>query len=448
MSSKNPCTVPLFCGDYTNKEEPTEWFAQFELSLPVSWDEAQRIERFEMQLAPGNIAEEWFQGLSPSKLALFSSIKAAFWKRWPPPRQPRYMRAQQKEQVMAEQLEESIIGLWTEGDYGHVTWANKVLHLALGMGDTTRHLIEYVVEGIPNLLKDHLRCEYEDWDEFVDDVQGVPSVKLKRGHEELDKEHARDADIARFKAHNTQWLSTPTYRVAARMPIPSNVTPTNTLGTTYPPSYSTLAVPNMNNPAMPAQGGFNARGVPFMRTQLTRAQILENLAAMPQRVNTEAGIRQYEADVELWHRMHGAEGFPTLEKPYPLRPGTAILGSGECYSCGMVTEPMHVSMQCIAQEPLRTQESHWRQQVAGLIRRTASPMNHPNYTATPVQHITAVTYPQHSTYGGTGTTLVYMVASQDESGGWSGQDNWVTQEQGYNWVLENYMEPLPMTDQQ
>ncbi|KAG1889419.1 hypothetical protein F4604DRAFT_1674070 [Suillus subluteus] len=349
---------------------------------------------------------------------------------------------------MAESLEESEIGLWTEGNYRHVTWANKVSCLALGMGDTTGHLIEYVVEGIPNLLKDHLKCKYEDWDEFIDDVQGIPSVKLKRGREELDKERARDADIARLKAQSTQWLSTPTYRVAMRTPISSSLTTTNTLGTTYLPSYSALPVPTTNNPTMSTRGGFNARGMPFMHAQLTRAQVLEKLATMPQRVNMEAGMRQYEADVELWHHMHGIEGFPTLEKPYPLCPGTAVLRSGECYNCGMVTEPMHVSMQCIAQEPLRQQESHWRQQVAGLIRRTASPMNWPNYASTPVQHIATATYPQHNAYGATGMILVYMITPQEELGGWNGQDNWVAQEPGYDWTSENYMEPLPMSDQQ
>ncbi|KAG1824887.1 uncharacterized protein BJ212DRAFT_1295945 [Suillus subaureus] len=112
---------------------------------------------------------------------------------------------------MAELLEESKIGLWTEGNYGHVTWASKVSWLALGMGDTAGHLIEYVVKGIPNLLKDYLKCKYEDWDEFTNDVQSIPSVKLKRGCKELDKEHTRDADIARLKAQSTQWLSTLTY---------------------------------------------------------------------------------------------------------------------------------------------------------------------------------------------------------------------------------------------
>ncbi|KAG0702618.1 hypothetical protein DFH29DRAFT_875013 [Suillus ampliporus] len=31
--------------------------------------------------------------------------------------------------------------------------------------------LEYVIEGIPNLLKDHLKCKYSDWDELVEDVQ-------------------------------------------------------------------------------------------------------------------------------------------------------------------------------------------------------------------------------------------------------------------------------------
>jgi hypothetical protein len=448
MASENPRVVPLFRGDYANKEEPTEWFAQFELSMPASWNDSQRLTRFEMQLAPGNIAEEWYQDMVTKRTFTFSGLKFAFRKRWPPPRRPKYTRAQQKERIMAEMLEESEIGVWAEGNYGHVTWADKVSRLALGMGDTNGHLIEYVVEGIPDLLKDHLKCDYDSWDDFIDDVQSVSSVKLKRGREDLDKERARDADIARLKAQSVQRLGVPTYRAPLRMSTPPGSMPTNIIGNTYPSSYPALPAPTMNNPMMPMRGGFNARGMPLMRAQLTRAQILEKLSAVPQRANTEAGRRQYEADVDLWHRTHGAEGFPSLEKPYPLRPGTAVLGSGECYNCGMVTEPLHVSTQCIAQDPLRPQESRWRQQVAGLIRRTASPMNRPSYSPTSVQHIATTTYPQFNAYGMAGTMPIYTVAPQEEFGGWNGQDNWVAQEPEHDWVPENYMEPLPTLDQQ
>jgi len=61
----------------------------------------------------------------------------------------------------------------------HVTWAVNVSRLALGMGDVEGAMIEYVLEGILDLLKDHLKCVYNMWDEFVEDVQDVPNIKLK-----------------------------------------------------------------------------------------------------------------------------------------------------------------------------------------------------------------------------------------------------------------------------
>jgi hypothetical protein len=78
MFSKNLRAVPLFHCDYANKEEPTEWFTQFELSLPMSWSDSQCIEHFEMQLGLGNVAEEWFQEIATFKTLTFSSIKIMF----------------------------------------------------------------------------------------------------------------------------------------------------------------------------------------------------------------------------------------------------------------------------------------------------------------------------------------------------------------------------------
>lgn len=62
-----------------------------------------------------------------------------------------------------------------------MVWATEVSCLALGMGDIEGYLIEYIIKGVPYLLKDHLKCEYADWEEFLEDVQSVSSIKLKRG---------------------------------------------------------------------------------------------------------------------------------------------------------------------------------------------------------------------------------------------------------------------------
>ena len=59
--------LPLFHGDYSDKDEPAHWFTQFQLALPDTWSEAAKLQRFQMQLAPGGYADEWFNELSVSE---------------------------------------------------------------------------------------------------------------------------------------------------------------------------------------------------------------------------------------------------------------------------------------------------------------------------------------------------------------------------------------------
>ncbi|KIK25790.1 hypothetical protein PISMIDRAFT_47341, partial [Pisolithus microcarpus 441] len=85
------------------------------------------------------------------------------------------------------------------------------------------------------------------------------------------------------------------------------------------PGSSTTPYANVNT----SPPGAWPRGTLPFRAPLTRSQILEKALAVPQRPNTEMGRRLYEADVETWHRNFGTEAYPSLERPYPLKPGTA-----------------------------------------------------------------------------------------------------------------------------
>jgi hypothetical protein len=86
---------------------------------------------------------------------------------------------------MSQVLKEEEVGEWTQegqtGNYAHMLWAINISQLALGMGDVDGAMIEYALEGIPNLLEDHLKCMYSTWDEFVEDIQNVLNIKIKRG---------------------------------------------------------------------------------------------------------------------------------------------------------------------------------------------------------------------------------------------------------------------------
>lgn len=222
--------VPLFYGDYGDNEEPSAWFAQFQLSLPTAWTDTQCVRRFAMQLTPGQMADQWFQSLDSRHTTTFAALKTAFLKRWPPPKPPKLSRAQQRERVAAHVLKKSDIGvLMPDGNFAHVVWAIKVSQLALGMGDLKGDLIEDALEGIPDLLKDHLTGTYSTWDQFIEDVRRVPSIKLQRSREKSEIVNRRDADIAQLKAWSSSILL-PSY------PSTSPVTSTNTH--TAPPTWA------------------------------------------------------------------------------------------------------------------------------------------------------------------------------------------------------------------
>jgi hypothetical protein len=163
--------VLLFYGDYSGNEEPSVWFAQFQLSLPTAWTDTQCVQCFTMQLMPGQMADQWFQSLHSMHTTTFAVLKIAFLKWWLPPKLPKLSYTQQREHVAVHVLKRSDIGvLMPDGNFAHVMWATKVSQLALGMGDFKGDLIEDALEGIPNLLKDHLTGMYSIWDQFIKDV--------------------------------------------------------------------------------------------------------------------------------------------------------------------------------------------------------------------------------------------------------------------------------------
>jgi hypothetical protein len=51
--------------------------------------------------------------------------------------------------------------------------------------------------------------------------------------------------------------------------------------------------------------------------------------------DTETGRQQYQKDLTAWSVLYGEEARAAFTCEYlPLTPGTVILGSQECYSCG------------------------------------------------------------------------------------------------------------------
>jgi len=426
-------TLPLFYGDYSDKEEPAHWFAQFQLALPESWPETAKVQRFHMQLAPGGYADKWFDALTASERASVAAIRTVFLRRWPPTKRAKWSKVQQKERIRDQGLKEEEIGKWIQegrvGDYGQNVWAERVMKLALSMGDAGGMLIEYAIETTPTILRDHLEEGYDSWEEFIQAVWSIPAAKLRHSKEDLEKERTRDSAIAALRqqvAQLTVQASASNYQTLPRV-SPTSLPYANTVtGATTPITSQGTAMP-AGVPFSSAQQWRNPspyRGPPLLRAPLSRAQIVERISSTPQRPNTEEGKRLWRADVEAWHRTHGSDATPSLERPYLLKPGMAVLGSGECFVCGMVTDPPHIGGTCQAAEPLKPLESHWRQLVAGMLRQAMSPRP----LVSQVQHVWPMMQP-HLTTSMLAPVPIHAVGAYEEDTGT--RDNYGFEGDGY-----------------
>jgi len=71
-------------------------------------------------------------------------------------------------------------------------------------------------------------------------------------------------------------------------------------------------------------------------TQADRDVLQVSLAAYPLPPNTQVGTTMYCEQLQVWKAKHGENTEVTASTGFPLRPGGAAPGSGECYACGMM----------------------------------------------------------------------------------------------------------------
>jgi hypothetical protein len=116
--------------------------------------------------------------------------------------------------------------------------------------------------------------------------------------------------------------------------------------------------PQSNNPRPPS-------------TQADRAALLIALQKYPQQPDTEPGRQAHQAQQTEWVKTHGFNGLVTDSTPYPLRPGTLPVGSGECFTCGFTG---HMGRRdgstCGGNRALNPREQMWRAICSRILRQT------------------------------------------------------------------------------
>lgn len=264
-------------------------------------------------------------------------------------------------------------------------------------------MIWQVHSTLPDIVKDLLKDEeYTDWAEFA---KVVTDLKRSRLVEKQEQHNRQTQEINAWKTDFT--------RIHQRAP---QINPIDALQN----QFSRINIGMSNSPIMQSTTNAYAR-VPMVQTcqnaqstythqpnstttsqplvikEELKASVRQLVASILQHPDTPAGNAPYTSQVAQWNARWGEATRVTHETGYPLRPGTAAIGSSKCFVCRMHGHNGHNCQLPIDHaERLTRKEAAWRAIVSRVLgvfnRNIATPIslviNHiPQYSSAWIEEL-------------------------------------------------------------
>ena len=220
--------------------------------------------------------------------------------------------------------------------YAHIAWADDMEMVVKGakLEEMTTY-IGQVCKELPKPIKEKVGTGHADWGEFLQAVRDMDTDHIK------DKLAAwkREQDEQEVLKKRIQQLEKLTNSPTA--PLQQQMT---TFGVSNGPQPQQQVTPTVN-PFLTSTGGHsnlfqsiqpktsNPRPTPML---VDRAALLACLQKYPHHPDTEVGRQAHRAQQADLARTHRANTMITELTPYPLQPGMLPVGSGGCFTCGLL----------------------------------------------------------------------------------------------------------------
>ncbi|EDR16009.1 uncharacterized protein LACBIDRAFT_301586 [Laccaria bicolor S238N-H82] len=374
--------VPEFGGEPEGSIQSTDFlkkFRRFMMYLHITEDE-RMVESFGDHLKSSSPAEEWFKEQDASKKA-FKVVEAAFLERFPPVAKAKKTETELERDLCELRLKVEELGKMEkyqgEDVWSHVVFAEKALSLAKQAKISTgTNSIWKVRDELPEIIRQKVKETYANWTEFCSAIKEVEMSHIRDGVKKYQKEKEEkekvDAAIAGLHRAQQQQRRPPQPTVPlSPMSNASNALQSMTIRNTRstPAATTNTTQPAAATNANPFTSSTGGRGNLFPPVTNTDRDTLRNsLTFYPLQPNTQEGNRVWIEQAREWMAKHG-NGPVTIATGFPLRPGGAPPGSGECYGCGYTGHHRN-SGQCTT-ELINHRERTFRT-ICGRILRSAS----------------------------------------------------------------------------
>ena len=381
--------IPEFAGTQEDSIQPTDFLKMIKRSFlaNATTTNDQKIELFELYLKSDSPAEEWFNDANTAKKT-WSEFKAQFKTRFPNIKKAKKTAPELERELGAMRILTEDLGKTEkcrgEEVHTHMIFAEKILDLAKRAKiETTTSGLWAVRDELPEVLREKIPENQASWTAFAQAIKDIDLGHIREGVRKYKVKAANDArveaDIKLLKQRmgagnmgNTP-VNSPTKAIRAQL---ANTTisqqPANGAAQRDPFSSTGGGGGNLFNiiPRAPRQPA----------TEAEKAMLKASLLLYPIQPETQVGEATYLDQLRAWRQANG-DSQVSKSTGFPLRPGGAPPGSGECYNCGR-TGHRRMDCQTTGTKKIPTLEATFRAICGSILGQPPRRPAQVNYVAT------------------------------------------------------------------
>ena len=377
-------SIPEFAGTQDDMIQPADFLKVIKRSFVANGmtTSNQKLELFELYLKSDSPAEAWYNDKSTPKKT-WAELEAEFRVKF-----PNIIKATKTKVEIERELAELKIKMEELGKtekyrgeevYTHVIFAEKILDLAkqAKMEESTSGLWN-VRDNLPETLREKIPEDQGSWREFTQAIKKIDMGHIRDGVRKHNEKTNHDAQInANLKLLNQRTAGA----AFGNINSPTREIRTQLASTTIAQQPPSRAAPiNPFNSSAGGGGNLFTRPARLPATEAEKTTIRASIALYVIQPETPEGEAAYFEQLRAWRRING-DGPVSKNTGFPLRPGGAPPGSGECYACGR-TGHRRVDCQLSSTKRIPLLEANFRAICGSILgqpqRRTAQI----NYVAT------------------------------------------------------------------